>query len=121
MSVEKMLVLNLKPIGEKIQTIIVSTTSTIRVGRNFLVLWGLICLSCFIGCLLLTLVPFAYTPEFAILEAPFFNGKVSHVRQVLQKLANVEEAKVAKAKGIQRKQFLRHSLEKRKNVRRIYF
>ena len=69
------------------------------------------------GCLFLSLLP--WTPD--IHRTPFFHRETTHMRQQLELLAAHKADKVAKMKARakvenERKMFIRHALERRKNV-----
>ena len=90
----------------------------IRSIPNFFSLWIVSLTLGLMGCLLLSLLP--YTPD--IHRSPFFHGETRHVRQQLEMLAAHKADRVAKMRArakleTQRKMFIRHAFERRKNVR----
>lgn len=112
-----MLVLRL---NDKLQPLII-TGQTILVSSHYknYITWWLISLALgLIGIVMLSLVPFSYNPEFSLFEAPFYRGELAHVERALENMMNNEANKLAKLEkmGGERKMFMRHAFEKRKNV-----
>ena len=94
----------------------------IRSIPNFFSLWIVSLTLGLMGCLLLSLLP--YTPD--IHRSPFFHGETTHVRQQLEMLAAHKADRVAKMRARaklenERKMFIRHAFERRKNVRCFFF
>lgn len=74
-----------------------------------------------IGCLMIGLVPFAYNSQFAVIPPPFYRGSLEHMEKVFGKWVDDKADKLARTKAKanlehERKMFVRHALERRKNV-----
>ena len=105
-------------INDKLGTVIVSNKTTL-VGHSYFNLWLISLTLGITSFILLSLMPFSKGTAFSLLPQTSFWPNYQST-QVMEKLAELEKAKL-KAAERERKLFLRHALERRKNVSKCVF
>ena len=101
-------------INDKLGTVIVSKQTTL-VGHSYFNLWLISLTLGITSFILLSLMPFSNGTAFSLLPQTSFWPNYQQNTVVMEKLAELEKAKL-KAAERDRKLFLRHALERRKNV-----
>ena len=106
-------------INDKLGTVIVSKQTTL-VGHSYFNLWLISLTLGITSFILLSLMPFSKGTAFSLLPQTSFWPNYQQNTVVMEKLAELEKAKL-KAAERERKLFLRHALERRKNVSKCVF
>ena len=104
-------------INDKLGTVIVSKQTTL-VGNSYFSLWLISLTLGITSFILLSLMPFSKGTAFSLLPQTSFWPNYQQSTIVMEKLAEMEKAKL-KAAERERKLFLRHALERRKNVSNV--